>query len=157
MAESGFDISELTRFTQHLMDLGQKQFPKETKIFLREEGNKLNKKTKDLAKVKVGIKGKSKVVKKANKRYLSGFKRGKVYLHEPTKSYAIRVYNYRPHAHLIESGHIMLTKDKKPVSRGKEFIEGRSVLNDSSEKFKGEFINDVENFVDELLDKGLRL
>lgn len=153
----GFDFSELSAFTQHLVDLAQEQFPKEMKQFLRKQGSELNKQTKALARERVGKKGKGGSDKPADKRYLSGFKRGKAYKHEASNSFAIRVYNTRPHAHLVEYGHTMLDHDKKPVQSGERFVKGKFVLRDASRAFQGQFEADIEEFSDEMLEKGLRL
>lgn len=143
---SGFNTSGLSDFTKDLLDLAQNQFPKETKKFLREEGTKLNRKTKALAKQRV---------KKKSGNYIKGFKRGKPYKHNPTESYAVRVYNYQPHAHLIEDGHVMLDHKKQTVKNGEKFVKGKKVLTDASNSFEGQFENDVEKFVDDMLEKGL--
>lgn len=155
--DDGFDFSELSAFTQHLVDLAQEQFPKEMKQFLRKQGSELNKQTKALARERVGKKGKGGSDKPTDKRYLTGFKRGKAYKHEASNSFAIRVYNTRPHAHLIEYGHVMLDHDKKPVQNGERFVKGKFVLRDASRAFRQQFEENIEEFVDEMLTKGLRL
>ena len=135
--EDGFDLSELSDFSRHLLDLAQDRFPAETKQFLRKQGSELN--------------------KAADKRYLSGFKRGKAYKHEASNSFAIRVYNTRPHAHLIEYGHVMLDHDQKPVQHGERFVKGKFVLRDASQAFISQFEESLEGFIDDMLDRGLGL
>lgn len=155
--EDGFDLSELSDFSRHLLDLAQDRFPAETKQFLRKQGSELNKQTKTLAKERVGKKGKGSGDKPADKRYLAGFKRGKAYKHEASNSFAIRVYNTRPHAHLIEYGHVMLDHDQKPVQHGERFVKGKFVLRDASQAFAAQFEANLEGFIDDMLDKGLGL
>ena len=155
--DDGFDMSELSGFSRHLLDLAQDRFPQETKQFLRKQGSELNKQTKTLAKERVGKKGKGGGDKPADKRYLSGFKRGKAYKHEASNSFAVRVYNTRPHAHLIEYGHTMLDHDQKPVQHGERFVKGKFVLRDASQAFKPQFEEAIEGFIDDMLDRGLGL
>lgn len=149
------DIRNLENFDIQMVELVKKKLPAESKKFLRKQGGELNKETKTLAKSRIGKNGKGKKKKPAKKRYLSGFKKGKAYKHEPTESFAIRVYNNRPHAHLLEYGHNQLDKDKKPVKYGKRFVEGRSVLQDAEKTYEEKFYKEVNDFVDEFLKKGL--
>lgn len=170
MAEDGFDMRELTRYSRRLLNMAQQQFPQETKQFLRKEAGTLNKRTKEKAKREVGKNGKGEAPKENDKRYLAGFKKGKAYLHEPTNSYAVRVYNSRPHAHLIEYGHEQAMAGKyipaagqkgampglgKQIKQGR--IKGKLILRTASEAFEQEFIGDTEQFIDDMLQKGLGL
>ena len=159
-----WNIKELDVFGDKLFELAQEQFPKETKQFLRKQGSELNKKVKKKAKkeVKKGPdniyhKGKAKRKKTEADRYHKGFKRGKAYYHTQSGSYAVRVYNTRSHAHLIEYGHVQLDKDKKPVKHGEKFVKGRFVLRDTGDTFAPEFETAAETFIDDMLDKGLGL
>lgn len=157
MSSAGFDIAELITLTE-CFDNIEKQYPKDGKDFLRQQGNTLNRQTKKLAKKRVGKNGKGPDKDKpANKRYVNGFKRGKVYHHEQTNSLAVRVYNTRPHAHLIEYGHVQLTHDRKSPKNGERFVKGFHVLRDSANAFEPKFEEEVEEFFDNLLDKGLSL
>lgn len=157
MSSAGFDFTELMVLAECFDNIGE-QFPKESKEFLRQQGTNLNKQTKKLARKRIGKNGKGPDKdKSANKRYLSGFKRGKVYHHEQTDSFAVRVYNSRPHAHLLEYGHVQLTHDRKSPKNGERFVKGFHVLRDSANAFEPKFEEDVEEFFDNLLDKGLSL
>ena len=51
--EDGFDLSELSDFSRHLLDLAQDRFPAETKQFLRKQGSELNKQTKAVIKLRI--------------------------------------------------------------------------------------------------------
>jgi len=64
---------------------------------------------------------------------------------------SIRVYNSSPHAHLIEYGHRIV--DKNGIEKG--FKKGEFVLEEVTKEFENSYYNDVENFIDDLLDKGL--
>lgn len=157
MNSAGFDFTELMALAECFDNIGE-QFPKESKEFLRKQGNDLNRQTKKIARQRVGKNGKGPDKDKpANKRYINGFKRGKVYKHEPSNSFAVRVYNSRPHAHLIEYGHVQLTHDRQTPKNGERFVKGFHILRDSSNAFEPKFNADVEEFFDELLDKGLSL
>jgi hypothetical protein len=138
----GFDITELTNFEKGLLKLAHETMPKETKKFLRVEGTKLRKKTLAKAKQKV---------KKDTGYYLKSIKRGKVYLYRVNGALSIRVYSAAPHAHLIEDGHRQVTKDGKEVG----FVQGKHVFKDSEKQFTNEYFNDVQKFIDNVLDKGL--
>ena len=161
--DDGFDMSELSGFSRHLLDLAQDRFPAETKQFLRKQGSELAKQTKALARERVGKNGKGPVdtykgVKKTAKvRYLSGFSRGKVYMEQSANSFSVDVHNGRPHAHLIEYGHTMLDHDRKPVQSGERFVKGKFVLRDASQAFKPQFEEAIEGFIDDMLDRGLGL
>jgi hypothetical protein len=137
-----FDLNELDEFMNELIKLAEKKMPTETKKFLRQEGNKLRKMTLNEAKSSV---------KKDSGEYHKGIKRGKVYKFEGDQM-SIRVYNSKPHAHLIEYGHRQVTKDGKEVG----FVKGKRVFERAAKKFEAEYYSDIEDFLDELLDKGLK-
>lgn len=157
MSGAGFDFTELLVMTE-CFDNIEEQFPKKSKEFLRKQGTELNRQTKKLAKQRVGKNGKGPDKDKpANERYISGFKRGKAYKHKASNSFAVRVYNSRPHAHLIEDGHVELVKGRRPPKTGERFVRGFHVLRDSASAFEPKFNADVEEFFDNLLDEGLSL
>ncbi|KQX69232.1 HK97 gp10 family phage protein [Paenibacillus sp. Root444D2] len=138
----GFDFSEMEEFTRQLMDLAVQRMPRESKKFLRDEGNKLKKDTKAKAKQKV---------KKDKGIYQKSIKRGKVYKFNGNQL-SIRTYSNAPHAHLIEHGHRIIGKDGSEHG----FKQGEHVFEDSVREFHDKFISDVEDFVDEMLEQGLR-
>ncbi|MDU4696395.1 MAG: HK97 gp10 family phage protein [Paenibacillus sp.] len=137
-----FDFSELYDFTDQLIGLAERKFPAEVKRFMRAEGNKLRK--------LILVRAKSDV-KKNSGNYIRGIKRGKVYRYEGDQT-AIRVYNSAPHAHLIEKGHRQVAKDGTEVG----FVKGKLVFEKSKKEFESTFYADCEEFVEELLDKGMR-
>lgn len=137
----GFDIHELTDFEQDLIKLANDTMPKESKKFLRAEGGKLRKNTLAKAKDKV---------KKDTGNYFKSIKRGKVYNYDG--SLAIRCYSSAPHAHLIEKGHRIVDKDG--VEHG--WKDGYFVFEEAEEEFQPTYFTDCENFIDEVLDKGLK-
>ena len=135
-----FDISEFTAFEKNLIKLANDTMPKESKKFLREEGTKLKKKTLAKAKEKV---------KKNSGNYFKSIKRGKVYKYDGDLS--IRTYSGSPHAHLIENGHRIV--DSEGNEHG--FKEGEHVFEEAERQFQGEYFSDAQNFINEVLDKGL--
>lgn len=137
----GFDISQLTDFEQELISLANDTMPRESKKFLRAEGGKLRKGT--LAKAK----GK---VKKDTGNYFKSIKKGKVYDYDGALS--IRCYSSAPHAHLIEKGHVI--KDKNGNEHG--YKDGYYVFEEAEEEFQPTYFNDCEDFIDQVLEKGLK-
>lgn len=140
MASVVFDASELTEYAQEL-EACAKYAPKLQKKFLRREGSKLLRKTKQSAKsVKAGKiteKNKDKV------HYHKSIKRGKVYTYQGTE--AIRVYSNAPHAHLIESGHRMVTHDGREVG----FVPGKHVFEKAGKAFEPVFVRDIDQLLEE--------
>lgn len=134
----GIDFSEMDEFTKKLMDLAVKKMPKESKAFLRKEGNKLRKLTKQKAK---GIKD--------TNAYYKSIKRGKVYTYDGKLS--IRAYSNDPKAHLIEDGHRIVGKDGSEHG----FQQGHHVFKNSQREFEAEFMADCKEFFTGLLEEGL--
>lgn len=110
---------------------------KSAKKFLQKAGNKLKKKTIEQA---------QKSVKKYTGTYIKSIKRGKVYDFKGNLS--VRTYSASPHAHLIESGHRIVTRS----GREKGFKSGYHVFEKAAKNFEDELTEDVENFIQELLD-----
>lgn len=153
----GLDTTELELFTETLLNTANNQFPNETKAFLQKKGTELNRSTKKIAKKRIKKNRISRQEKYPHKKYINGFKRGKVYKYYTDNSYAVRVYNSRPHAHLIEYGHVQLDHDRNPVKNGERFVRGYYVLRDAASMFEPKFNEDVECFIDDMLKKGLNL
>ena len=109
---------------------------KSAKKFLQKAGNKLKKKTVEQA---------QRSVKKYTGTYIKSIKRGKVYDFKGNLS--IRTYSASPHAHLIESGHRIVT----PSGREKGFKPGYHVFEKAAKNFEDELTEDVESFIQELL------
>ncbi len=147
MTRSGYDADDLTDLYASLTKLANEQYPKEAKSFLRSQGNKaktrLRNKTKSLTKKKTGnlLKG----IDKSPPKLFQG-------------SFQIRVYNKAPHAHLIEHGHVMADKFGKPILNefGQEmWVNGRFPAAQTTNELKEIWPGEVEQFIDELLEKGL--
>ena len=146
--EDGFDLSGLAALNAQFLELAEKQFPNEAKKFVRRQGAKLERRLKGAYKTKV---------KKKTGNLLAGVRRGSPHQHEG--SWQIRVLNTASHAHLIEHGHVMKDKNKKPVlnARGEEvWVEGKHVAAWTVIEYKKDYPAEVDQFVDEMLEKGLK-
>ena len=135
----GFTIDELEQLEKEVLKLAKK-YPNETKKFLQKQGNKLKSVVKKIAKAKVKTK---------TGNYMRGFKRGKYYKYNEEDD-CIRVYNYMPHAHLIEKGHII--RDKTGKEHG--FKKGYFVLEQGHRDYYDKFVKSTDEFVDEVIKNG---
>jgi len=138
-----FDFSELTDFEEELLSLAQEfKNGKEAKKFLKKSGTKLKNKTLKLAKARVN---------KKSGNLFKGIARGKPYKYPVDGSFAVRVYAGAPayHAHLLEYGHRMVTKDGKEVG----FVKGKHFFEDAAKEYESEYYNDVDDWLDDMLDK----
>ncbi len=117
-----------------------KNYPRETQKFLRQQGSKL--------KTVITKRAKS-TIKKKTGNYLKGIKRGKPYKYKENE-YTIRVYNSKPHAHLIEKGHIIRSKDGKEHG----FKKGYGIFEKAEIEFREKFIVAADKFLDEIIKKG---
>lgn len=165
MTDSIFDTRQLDSLHKKMLNIATKEMPRESKKFMKKEGNKLKKVTKSTAKSLVG---KNKNTKKASE-YHSSIKSGKVYKYGGV--WANRVYSSAPHAHLIEYGHRQVLNPPKqgsvaPIGDGKfaqgvrpgkgigkeiGFVEGKHVFEQSGKQFESTFASDLEAFVDEVV------
>lgn len=136
MASVVFDTRELDAYAQELERIARKA-PNTQKKFMRQEGSKLLRKTREeteRVKVKTG-------------NYKKSIKRGKVYVYDD--SLAIRVYSTAPHAHLIEDGHRMVTHDGQEVG----FVPGMHVFEAAGKDFEPRFLADIDDMLDEAVRK----
>lgn len=140
----GFDFKELEQYEKKLIDLATKKMPTECKKFVRAEGTKLKRITLRTAKASV---------KKDTGNYFKSIKRGKAYKYRGNDAWAVRVYSYDPKAHLLENGHRIVTRGKN-IEKG--FAKGYKVFEKSEKSFQNTFYNDVEDFIDDVLAKGLK-
>lgn len=140
----GFDLSELNEFEEDLLNLaGEVENGKQAKRFLRNSGNKLKRRTLKVAKARV---------KKKSGNLFKGIKRGKPYKYYVDGSWAVRVYGASPHTHLLNNGHRVVapyTKEEKGFAKGYHFFE------DAAKDYEKKFYEDVQDFIDEMLDSHL--
>lgn len=140
---SGWDFSELTDLEEEILDLAQEfKNGREAKKFLRKSGTKLKNRTLKLAKLRV---------KKKTGNLFKGIKRGKPYKYYVDKSMAVRVYAGSPayHAHLLNNGHRIVDKNGKEHG----FAKGHHFFEDAADDYEEEYYDDVQGFIDELLDE----
>lgn len=136
----------LDDFTKDLLSAANDlQNGKYAKQFIRKEGSKLRKETVKEAKSKV---------KKKTGNLFKGIKRGKAFSDD--EDTMIRVYgtnpkgagDIAPHVHLLNNGHRIVDKNGREHS----FKEGVHFFESALENFDSQFVNDIEGFVDDMLD-----
>jgi len=139
----GFDISELTKFEKKLAATANDTMPKQSRKFIKKEGNKLNKQNKSIYK--------SKGIGEETGNLLKGFKAGKAYKYQG--AWSTRAYNSSPHAHLLNDGY-MWTPHKG--AKGEEhFIPGFHFMEDAAKVFQSSYYEDIEEFLENVFIKGL--
>lgn len=154
MSIDGFDFKELTDYSKKMLSTANSiKNGKETKKMLKKEGGKLTKENKNAYKSKgIGTgQGKSKDFEKS-------FKTGKVYKFQG--DWTVRAYN----------GDLVFSKDGKKYSLGgilnngfihknrdgsETFVPGYHFMEEAQEKFGDTFEEDLDKWLNELLDKGL--
>jgi len=146
MGDFEFSDKEIMKLADDLEELAE-AVPKQAKKFLTKEGSKLKTVVKRLAKTRIRI--------SSDSNYMSHLKRGKPYQYKGV-DWSIRVYNSANHAHLIEHGHDIVAKGSKR-GKGKKvgYKNGYHIQEDAERQFKNQFFKDAEDFLDEVLDKGL--
>ncbi len=138
-----FEIEGLYELTDTMKMISQ-VYPKEVKKFMQSEGNKLKRKTLELAKFNVG---------EETGNLFKGIKRGKVYKHRETGADSVRVYGGAPanHVHLIEYGHKMLDHNKKLVKNGRSFVNGYHIFKMAADEFESKYDKDCDKFADKII------
>lgn len=138
----GFDLTEFELFNQQIIKLARERFPRESKSFLRRAGKKLEKRTKDAYDKEI----------KAHKdnMLIPQTKRGQPYIYGQNE-YSVRVKCTAPHAHLIEHGHVLWAKGR-PTN---QYVKGKKIVSKQVKEFKEEYADMTDDFIDEILDKGL--
>lgn len=139
----GFDISELTKFEKKLVSAVNDTMPKESRKFIKKEANKLNKQNKSAYK--------SKGIGEETGNLLKGFKAGKAYKYQGV--WSARAYNGSPHAHLLNDGYMWTPH--KGANGEEHFIPGFHFMEDAAKAFESGYYDDVEDFLHEVLIKGL--
>ncbi|NGM81290.1 HK97 gp10 family phage protein [Paenibacillus sp. 7124] len=141
MARDGFDTRKLDAFARQLLEIAEETMPRETKKFLRQEGLKLTRLVRNNAK--------SSGIEKESGNYFCSIKRGKIYKFDGNLS--IRAYSNDPKAHLLEHGHRNVGKDGSEHG----FTKGYKVFKRSQQEFERQYLDDCEEFINDLLKKGL--
>lgn len=160
--ELDLNMNELLSTSEEILISVEKRWPKRIQRFMKREAKDVTKEAKKVAKERLKTMRKA----KDKKSYMAGFKEGKVYHHlDDPKDFSIRSYNKAPHAHLIETGHVMKvgnehgTKQKKSevhVAKGTtQFVPGKFILAKAQQKSSRDFEQHAGEFVDQLLNEGL--
>ncbi|MFW2490972.1 HK97 gp10 family phage protein [Clostridium chromiireducens] len=145
MSDFGFDFKELAIYEKKLLEAATEKMPREARKFVNKEGTKLKRITVKTARAKV---------KKKTGNYLKSIKKGKPYIYKGNGGYSVRVYHspkIAPHAHLIEDGHRIVNHEGQEVG----YKPGLKVVDGSRREFESTFYQDIENFIDDMLGKGL--
>lgn len=110
MEEFQIDWRELVRYGMGLQQAREKSGQKEVRDFLRKQGTMLLRETKKTGRASgMDWSGHVKPDKyRGAKHYRDTIKRGRPYQYSGAE--AIRVYNYAPHAHLLEYGHRVVSR-----------------------------------------------
>lgn len=132
-------IDDFEKVRQELLGIAKEiDGGKKTKKFLKKAGKGLKNETIKIA---------SSRVKKYTGKYIDSIKAGKVF--ETTEGdLATRAYSYSPHAHLIEYGHEIVNKNGETVGHK----DGYKVFSKASKNYKKKFNEEIDNFLDELIE-----
>lgn len=136
----GLDYSQLDQFNQDMLEFVETTYPNEAKKFIARAGNAFRKEMRESYR---------KNTKKHTGNLLRGVNRGRAYVYNGDE-FQVRVYNKAPHAALIEHGHKLYVKGK-PTDK---YVRGKHVVGSVVLRFNSKFVALVEDFVDDLLDKG---
>lgn len=131
-------MSDFDNYEKSLLKLNEALTNTEARKFLKKQGKALQKKTLEVAQRKT---------KKRTGNYIRGIKAGKVYKFDG--AFACRVYSKAPHAHLIEYGYKIVTKNGEV----KGYQRGLNVFDDAKKAFEDEFTEALENYIDEVCKK----
>lgn len=138
----GFETIGLDSYLSDMLDLAENTLPKEAKKFLKKNAGQLARTTKNKAK-ELGI-------MEDTGSYYSSFKSGKVYKYNG--KFACRAINSSPHAHLLENGHMQVTKEGKEVG----FVPGFHPFEKAEKEYESPYYENCEKFIDQLIrEKGL--
>jgi hypothetical protein len=146
MAADGFNLNQLDDFSQDLLSLATRIMPRETKKVLKKEATKLSKVQKNKIK-SFGIGGQG----ITEKEILSSSKSGKVYKYSGNLN--CRAFNSHPLAHLLDKGYTH--KGGNNHDGAETFVVGYNFIEKAEEQFKNEFYQDIEQFIDDMIDEGL--
>lgn len=147
-----FEIHGMDEFSRDLLRVAEETKGKECNRFMKNAGKKLAKREKEEFVASGAVAADPQLESEMKKT----FKGGKVFKKDGDK--AVRGYSSHPLTHLWDLGfiHIGGRGDKKkqiPKTGEKTFIPGYHFVDKASDKFEGEYYDDTEKFIDELLDK----
>ena len=132
----GFDYKDMDELNREILKLANETMQKEAKTFMRQEGSKVTKQVK--GGLRTGYK-----VRTGN--LVKMVKRGKAYLYPAENAYQIRVH-MAPHENVVDYGH------RTPSGK---VVKGKRIKDKVEVFFSEEFEEDVLDFIEDVLDKGL--
>lgn len=143
--EDGFDMCDLEKVNRQIVDLISRKFPKEAKALMNKQASAFREKLKAQYAAET---------KKHTGNLLKGVKKSSAYVY--SSEYQARVRNTAPHAQLIEHGHAEWIPQKQPggdykAEETEKWVEGRHVAAHAMEAYQRTFEEDVDRFVDEIL------
>lgn len=142
MTIAKFDFSDLTDFDRETLQVIIEEYPKDAKRLMQKAGTAFSQELKKTYRAET---------KKKTGNLLKGVKRGKPYLYKG-EAWQIRVSNIAPHAHLIEHGHRFFAWGHESDKR--QFVHGKHIAGKTNNAFQPVFVDLVDKFTDDLLDKG---
>lgn len=150
MGRNGFNLDELDRYSNDVLNDIIKMFPQESKKFLNRQGGKLRTKAKAIARKKIKKKSTSK------NGYINRIKKGKAYISRKTKSPTVRAYGTAPHTHLLEKGHnihipIRVGKNKYKIKKTGKKTKALNIFKEAEENYKSTFEREAKQFFEELV------
>lgn len=144
-----FDVEELDEYTRELLQIAERDAPKEIDKFLKREANKLKSLTKKEAKLSGINLSRRRDDKKKPITYLESIKSGRAY--DFVGGRCIRVYSSAPHAHFLEHGKRNFSHGIDTGTKSRAFAPFKK----AKDKFDSTFISDCSKLVDDLLEKGV--
>lgn len=140
------EFQGLTEFQKDLLEVAQKDMPKEM--------NKVMKKAANRGATWARREARSKLKTQPTGNYMKGIKSGKAFIDNEGK-HVVRILNTAPHGHLIEHGHhIRAYKDGPSLG----FVPGKFILDNAAKNLEksGDFETLLSRGLDDmLLKKGL--
>lgn len=134
-------LEGLSDFQNDLLQVAQRDLPREMPKVMRKLGSK--------ARTKVAKKARS-LVKKKTGLYHKKWKRGKVFIGYRGEI-VVRVFNSSPHGHLVEDGHWMVDHEG---NRTGDFVHGKKPLDKGMREFESS--GETEQVIGDWLDGLLR-
>lgn len=144
MTIAKFDFSELSDFDRKTLEVILDQYPKEARKLMQKAGTAFQRELKKRYRAET---------KKKTGTLLARVKRGRPYLYN-NEFWQIRVKNTAPHAHLIEYGHRFKAWGYDSDKRA--YVHGKHIAGKTNNDFQPVFVELVDKFTDNLLDRGFR-
>ncbi len=147
MIEMHFDVHEMTKLSDDLLEAAKEKFPRKTKNFMGRAGNRMK------SRARAAYKSDIKHSKTGN--LVRDLSRGRPYIYGKDE-FSVRVANRAPHAHLFEHGHVLWAHPPgaKKAIKTNRMVKGRHTMAHAEKAFQGEYEGMVDEFIDQLLEEG---